>query len=47
MFCASLVEINPVVLEKKILNVLDTFCVFAILLLCLLGKEHGPLFEEK
>ena len=41
---SSLVEIGPVVLEKKILNFRQ--CNLAILLLSPLGKGHGPSFEQ-
>ena len=40
----SLVEIGPVVLEKKIS--LFRQCIFTISLLSLLGKGHGPSFKE-
>ena len=36
-FVPSLVEISPVVLEKKILNFINVFSPF--------GKRNGPLFE--
>ena len=39
-YVLSLVEISPVVLDKKIL------CVFAISLLSLLGKWWGPLYNK-
>ena len=40
----SLVEISPVVLEKKFLKVRQ--CIFAISYLSPLGKGWGPLFEQ-
>ena len=40
----SLVEIGPVVLEKKIFKVHQ--CIFAISLLSPVGKGHGPSFEQ-
>ena len=40
----SLLEIGPVVLEKKTFKVRQ--CILAISLLSLLGKEHSPCFEE-
>ena len=43
-FLPSLVEIDPVVLEKKILKVCQ--CIFAISLLTPLGKGRGPSFEQ-
>ena len=40
----SLVEIGPLVLEKKIFKFCQ--CIFAIALLSPLGKGWGPLFEQ-
>ena len=40
----SLVEIDPMVLERKILKICQ--CIFIILLLSHLGKECGPSFEQ-
>mgnify|MGYP003689875993 CR=1 FL=1 len=40
----SLVDIGPVVLEKKIFNFVNVF--FAILKLSPLGKWQGPSFEQ-
>ena len=40
----SLVEIGPVVLEKKILKLRQY--VFTLLLLSPLGKGQGPSFEQ-
>ena len=42
-FVPSLVEIGPVVLNKKKIQVCQ--CIFAISLLSPLGKECGPSFE--
>ena len=42
--CVSLVEIGPVVLEKKILKFCH--CIFAISLLYPLGKECGPSLRQ-
>ena len=41
---AGLVEIGPVVLEKKIFLMCQ--CIFAILLLSPFGKGRGPSFEQ-
>ena len=43
-FMPSLVEIDPVVLKKKIFKVGQ--CIFAISLLSPLGKGRGPSFEQ-
>ena len=44
MLVPNLVEIDPVVLEKKIFK--SFFSSFAILFLSSLGKGHGPSFEQ-
>ena len=43
-FVPSLVEIGPVVLEKKILKF--RLCIFTILKLSRFGKGRGPSFEQ-
>ena len=43
-FVPSLVEIDPVVLKKKIFKVGQ--CIFAISLLSPFGNGWGPLFEQ-